>query len=637
VREIEDAMKFMMLGPLSVQSDGIELEIPAPRQRVVLATLLLKANQVVSVDRISAFVWDNSPPPSAEATVRTYVMRLRRLLGQRAGGAIETRASGYLMKLDEHQTDLGSFIAHREQAARHVEAGAFDRASAELSAALGLWRDEPLLDIPSHTLREVEGQYLKELRLQTLESRLDLDLALGRHAEIIPELWRAVREQPLCEALTGRLMLALFRAGRQSEALAVFQRARALLVDQLGAEPCSELREMQRRILAADDPLPPGGPAVATGAGTPPPMTVCGLGPASEEQHAARVRPAQLPAQLVTPAGRDSELSLLNGRLTADRAPNELSGVVVVTGGGGAGKSTLALHAAHAVRGHFEDGQLYARLGGFDVPLEPGRVLGRFLAGLGVPADRIPVDEEQAILFYRSLTADRRILVLLDDAVSAAQVRPLIPGGGGSRLIVTSRERLGDLDGAHTITLAPLTERAALELLGSIIGPQRVEAEPRAAREVVESCAGLPLAIRIAGARYLGRPHWDLARLARRLVDSPQLLDELRIGDLAVRASLAAGYRGLSGRAEGGTDPAAAFRLLGAVGVNATDRARAAVLFGCSAAEAEAVLEALADVHLLHADRAGRFHLDRLQRSYAKEQAAAEPSPRVRALVSGGQ
>ncbi|MCN9242437.1 NB-ARC domain-containing protein [Streptomyces sp. RY43-2] len=627
----------MMLGPLSVRSDGIELEIPAPRQRVVLATLLLKANQVVSVDRISAFVWDDCPPPSAVATVRTYVMRLRRLLGKQAGGAIETRASGYLMKLDEHQSDLGSFTAHRERAARHVEAGAFDRASAELSAALGLWRDEPLLDIPSHTLREVEGQYLKELRLQTLESRLDLDLALGRHAEIIPELWRAVREQPLREALVGRLMLALFRAGRQSEALAVFQRARTLLIDQLGAEPCSDLREMQRRILAADDPLPPGASVMDTVVATPPPVTVRGAGPAPEEQHPVRVRPAQLPAQMVEPAGRDIELSFLNGWLTTDRASSELSGVVVVTGGGGTGKSTLAVHAAHAVRGHFEDGQLYARLGGSDAPSEPGRVLGRFLAGLGVPPERIPADEEQAALLYRSLTADRRILVLLDDAVSAAQVRPLIPGGGGSRLIVTSRERLGDLDGARTITLAPLARRAALELLGSIIGHPRVEAEPRAAREVVEHCAGLPLAIRIAGARYLGRPHWDLARLARLLVESPQLLDELRIGDLAVRTSLDAGYRGLSDRATGGTDPAAAFRLLGEVGVDETDRVRAAGLFGCSAAEAEKVLEALADVHLLHADRVGCFHLDRLQRSYAKERAAAEPSPGIRALLSGAQ
>ncbi|MEZ0090834.1 BTAD domain-containing putative transcriptional regulator [Streptacidiphilus sp. EB129] len=622
-------MQFMMLGPLTVQADGIEVTVAAPQQRVVLATLLLNANRVVSIDRLAGFVWDNEPPPSASATVRTYVMRLRRLLGERADGAIRTKASGYLMELSDSQTDLGSFTRHRKQATCHIEAGALDRASAELSAALRLWRDEPLLDVPSHTLREVEGHYLRELRLQTMESRMDLDLALGRHTEIIPELWRALADHPLREALVGKLMLALFRAGRQSEALTMFQRTRALLIDQLGAEPGPELREMQRRILAADDPLPPSGPsALAAEIGV-------GARPAPGWQEPGALRPAQLPAQLPAFAARSAELADLGRWLRAEGPSGGAAAAtaVVVTGSGGIGKSALALNAAHAARGCFGHGQLYAHLGGRDAPLTPGRVLARFLADLGVPADRVPADVEQATALYRSLTADRRLLVLLDDAVHAAQVRPLVPGGAGSRLVVTSRERLGDLDGAHIITLRPMDQDAALELLGSIIGRHRTEAEPHAAREVVDRCAGLPLAIRIAGARYLSRPHWNLARLARRLADPVQLLDELRIGDLAVRTGLDAGYRSLSGRSVHGTQPAAAFRLFGAAGTRDTDRVAAAAQLGCPVEEAEAVLEALADAYLLHADRAGCFHLDPLQQAFASERAGASPPAAAAARV----
>ncbi|WP_344341632.1 AfsR/SARP family transcriptional regulator, partial [Kitasatospora putterlickiae] len=248
-------MQFRMLGPLSVQVDGRECAVSAPRQRVVLTLLLINANHVVSMDRIAAAVWDGGPPPSASATVRTYVMRLRQVLGAVAGRRIRTRAPGYLIELAEDETDLGRFTAHRNRAAAHLRAGELERASVEYTAALALWRGDPLVDVPSRGLRDVEGRYLQELRLQTLESRLDADLALRRHNEILPELWREVQASPLREALVSRLMLALFRAGRQSEALNQFQLTRTALIDQLGAEPGSELREMQRRILAADDLL----------------------------------------------------------------------------------------------------------------------------------------------------------------------------------------------------------------------------------------------------------------------------------------------------------------------------------------------------------------------------------------------
>ncbi|MFJ1707685.1 BTAD domain-containing putative transcriptional regulator [Kitasatospora sp. NPDC088346] len=599
----------------------------APRQRVVLALLLVNANRVVSVDRIAAAVWDGGPPPSAAATVRTYVMRLRQVLGGQAGRRILTRAPGYQIELDEDETDLGRFTAHRTRAAAHVRAGELERASAEYTAALDLWRGEPLVDIPSRTLRDVEGRYLHELRLQTVESRLDVDLALCRHAEIMPELWREVQESPLREALVSRLMLALFRAGRQSEALALFQLTRTALIDQLGAEPGPELREMQRRILAADDPASSARPKGDT-AGPEPQRP----GPYRAEPRWPR--PAQLPAGPGGLVGRTAEEQELARRLLAEVPAGATAAATVITGSGGIGKSALALRVAHGVRDRFGHGQLYADLGGTGSPAEPGEVLGRFLTDLGVPADEIPGDPEQAVLLYRSLTADRRVLVVLDDASSAAQVRPLVPGCRAGRVVVTSRDRLADLDGAHTITLRPLDEAASLELLGSIVGRQRVEAEPHAARAVVRRCSGLPLAVRIVGARYLGRPHWDLGRLAARLARSAHLLDELRVGDLGVRVGLESGYRGLqcgSRHLPSLPDPAAAFRMLGAVGAEHTDADMVAALLECQVDTAEAVLETLADAHLLHARGCGRYHLDHLLRAYARERAEAEDPPERRA------
>ncbi|WP_354644577.1 AfsR/SARP family transcriptional regulator [Kitasatospora camelliae] len=399
-------MLFSMLGPLSVEVNGRECVVSAPRQRVVLALLLCNANRVVSIDRIAAAVWDGGPPPSAASTVRTYVMRLRQVLGREVGRRIRTQAPGYLIELGDDETDLGRLTAHRGRAAAFARSGELERASEEYAAALALWRGEPLVDIRSRTLSDVEGRYLHELRLQTLESRLDADLALRRHTEILPELWREVRENPLREALVSRLMLALFRAGRQSEALAQFQLTRTALIDQLGAEPGSELREMQRRILAADD-RPPGPIPGAAGERERPPSS-----------GRRWPRPAQLPARIPVLVGRSAERAELVRLPTADEGAEGAAAVTVVTGAGGTGKTALALHAAHAVREHFGHGQLYADLGGRERPLPPVEVLRRFLVDLGVPEDEVPTTESQATLLYRSLTADRRILVGLDDAAA---------------------------------------------------------------------------------------------------------------------------------------------------------------------------------------------------------------------------
>ncbi|MFD5680943.1 AfsR/SARP family transcriptional regulator [Streptomyces bacillaris] len=591
----------------------------APRQRVVMAALLLNANRVISVDRITEYVWDGAPPPSAAATVRTYVMRLRQSLGEHASARILTRAPGYLLELGEHESDLGQFTAHRRRAAELAERGDLEGSSAALAEALALWREEPLADIPSRTLRDVEGRYLQELRLQTMELRFDAELALLRHAEIVPELVRLVREHPLREALVGKLMLALFRSGRQSEALDLYRRTRVLLVEQLGAEPGADLREVHRHILSAHDrprtPDPQERPAPA-------PETAAAPAAATVRDR-SWPDPAQLPSVPLPLSARSDALARVRHFLTTGTMPAGMVATAVVTGRGGVGKSALALHAAHTMRGSSVHGQLYADLGGAERPLTAREVLPRFLADLGVPRDEIPGEESERESLYRSLTAGRRLLVVLDNASGAAQVRPLIPGSGGSRLLVTSRRRLADLEGARTLLLGPLDEAGSLELLGSIIGTARVDGEPRAARTVVTVCAGLPLAIRIAGTRLLERPHWSIGHLARRLTEAPRLLDELCAGDAGVRPCLDAEVAGLRPSAPGGIDPAEVLAALGAAGASSVSGGEVAVMFGCPEAQAEEALDSLVGANLLGAPAGGRYRLDALLRAYARERAQA--------------
>ncbi|WP_329492804.1 BTAD domain-containing putative transcriptional regulator [Kitasatospora herbaricolor] len=613
-------LNFLLLGPLSIRLNVCEVHVSAPRQRVVMAALLLNANRVISVDRIAEYVWDGAPPPSAAATVRTYVMRLRQSLGETASARILTRAPGYLLELGEHESDFGRFTAHRRRAAELAERGDLEGSSAELAEALALWREEPLVDIPSQTLRDVEGRYLQELRLQTMELRFDTELALLRHAEVVPELVRLVRKHPLREALVGKLMLALFRSGRQSEALDLYRRTRALLVEQLGADPSADLREVHRRILSAHDRPRTPGPLEQ-------PVTAPEAAPAPARaaawERSCWPSPAQLPSVPLPLSARSGALTRLQHFLTTGSMPAGMVATAVVTGRGGVGKSALALHAAHAVRGSSVHGQLYADLGGAARPLTARAVLPRFLADLGVPRDEIPEEASERESLYRSLTAGRRLLVVLDNASSTAQVRPLIPGSGGSRLLVTSRRRLADLEGARTLQLGPLDEAGSLELLGSIVGPARVGAEPQAARTVLTVCAGLPLAIRIAGTRLLERPHWSIGYFARRLTEAPQLLDELHAGDLGVRPCLDADHAGLRRTAPAGVDPAEVFTALGTAGTCSVSGSRIAVMFGCSEEQAEEALDALVEANLLGAPAGGRYQLDALLRAYAHERAQA--------------
>ncbi|WP_306490427.1 AfsR/SARP family transcriptional regulator [Streptomyces brasiliscabiei] len=611
-----------MLGPLVIRSGGHELRVPAARQRVILAALVLNANRVVPVDNIASFVWDGTPPPSAVATIRTYVMRLRQVLGLAGRARITTRAPGYLIELEEDETDLGRFTVHRKTADALVRAGRTTQAAEELRKALALWRHDPLMDVPSRTLQDMEVSHLQRLHLQTRIWCVDLDLDLQRHAEILPELWQMVREHPLHEGLIGRLMLALFRSGQQPEALDLFQRTRAALIDQLGTEPGSELRAVQRRILRAEDEPPRPRAAFEE----------------RPEVHGGPGRawpgwptPAQLPQGVADFTARDQETAAL-GRLLRGRAPAAgPATTVVINGAAGIGKTALALHAAHAVRGDFADGQVYADLeGSTGKPAQPAEVLTRLLVGLGVPDVAVPRTMVNRTSLFRSLVADRRMLIVLDDAVSTAQVRPLIPGSGGSRVIVTSRHRLADLEGVHDVTVDALDEEASLQLLERFVGRSRVNAERAAAHRLVEACAGVPLALRIVGTRLRARPRRSLGALAHRLLEQRRLLDELHIGDLSVRTGLDAGYAALRDRSVHGIDLAAAFRRLGAGNMPYVRGETAAALLGCSRENAEDVLDVLVDAHLLREHDHFRYRLDALVRAYARERADAEEGPEYR-------
>ncbi|MFI9503692.1 BTAD domain-containing putative transcriptional regulator [Nocardia sp. NPDC052566] len=601
-------MEFQILGPLVVRSGDREVAVSAPRQRIVLTTLLLNPNKVVSVGRIAQFVWDDPLPPSAAATVRTYVMRLRRVLGAFGAERIQTCAPGYLIRIEDSDTDLGRFLAHRAAAKTLAVSGDLAGAVAELDRGLGLWRSDPFVDVPCARLHESEGVHLGELRLQTLGWWVDMQLELHRHAEILPALRRVVREQPLNEAFVGRLMLALFHSGQQSEALGLYQRVRTDLIGQLGMEPGTELRAIQHRILRGErDPV---APAVQAPRPEAPPAV-------------ARVKvptPAQLPPQPRDFAGRTTEIHRLRALLTGQVEARRPTATVVVTGAAGIGKTSLMLRGAHAAVGEFPDGQLYASFESQPgTTVEPMDLATRFLSELGVPRSTIPDGETDRLALYRSVVARRRVLIVLDDVCAASQVRPLIPGSGASRVLVGSRKRLADFDGTNTLVLDPLGEHTAMDLLTGIVGKARLDAEPEAARTIVRACSGLPLALRIAGLRLRSRPNRSMDDLAQRLADPQCVLDELQVGDAAVRSALDRVYQSLGRCARAGNDLRKAFRWLGMIPNRCVRPRTMAVLLDCSEARAEELLADLADVHLLRGQGGGNYTMDRLSASFACE------------------
>ena len=618
-------MEFRILGPLEVWEHGRAVSLGGPKQRALLAALLLDANQVVPACRLVAELWGGEPPATAENLLHGYVSQLRRHLRPPQGGRaprqmLVTRPPGYLLRLEHGVLDLHRFEQLVEQSRLALEGDAPERAAAALGEALGLWRGPALGDVALRGACRSKVAQLEERRVAALEERAEADLRRGRHLDLTGELQALVAAHPLRERLRAQLMFALYRSGRQAEALAAYRDGRRLLSEELGLEPGPVLQRLEHAILAADPALEP-----------PAPTTVAGGLPSA----AARAL-CHLPADLADFTGREGALAALAELL--GREPEEHAtavAVAAVSGMAGVGKSAVAVRAAYRLRRRFPDGQLYVNLRGTGTgALAPGEVLGSLLLALGVEPAALPQGVEERAWRYRALLADRRVLLVLDGAADEAQVRPLLPGGAGCAALVTSRARLAGLEAAHQLELPVMSPAEAVGLLAKVAGRKRVAAEPVAAETIARRCGHLPLAVRVAGARLAARPHWRLGRLAERLGAERRRLDELRAGDLEVRASFAAGL--------GAQDDAArrAFRLLGLVEVAEFTARTAAAPLDLPVAEAEEQLERLVDAHLVEVagqEPAGwtRYRLHGLLRGFARELLRAGPTTAGGELVPG--
>ncbi|WP_197289070.1 AfsR/SARP family transcriptional regulator [Nocardia sp. NRRL S-836] len=555
--------------------------------RTLLALLVVGGRRVVGLGEITDALWTERPPDNARAAVQTHVSALRRVLG----GAVVHRGGGYLLDVPDDRVDLWEWERLIAEGRRELAGGRFTAAERALGAALELFRGEPLGGAHGWWV-EAERARLADACLAAREGLFDALLGAGA-AVPLPELAALVERHPLRERLRGQLVVALGRAGRRSDALAAYQEGRRLLVEEMGVEPGPELRAAQQRVLRGEDE-----------------------GTAAEPEHVPHPVPGQLPPDIADFTGRSAEVAAVVGAAAG--------AVVAVSGKPGAGKSTLAVHAAHRLRERFPDGVLHVCLhGAGSAPLDPAEVLGRFLRALGVPAAEVPGLVEERTALFRSLVAARRVLVVLDDAADERQVRPLLPGGRDCLCIVTSRARLTVLEGAAHVDLDVLDETGSLALLERIVGAERLAAAPDRAAEVARLCGHLPLALRVAGARLAARPDWPLARLADRLRGQRRLLDELVSGDLEVRGSLALSYAGL-------TEPQrAALRLLGWLGTPDFTARLVAALLEVDVEEAEDLVDGLVHARLLDPvglDGTGRsrYRLHDLTRVFAWERAEHE-------------
>jgi DNA-binding SARP family transcriptional activator len=547
---------FRLLGPFQVDRDGVGIAVGTPQTRRVLALLVWHANEAVPLGRMIDELWGAAPPRSAKVQLQGIISRLRRLLGRER---IATTATGYVLRTTAEEVDVELVREELATARGFIANGDVAFGAIKLRQALGRWYGPT-------------GPQLDELRLTVLEERVDADLQLGGDADLIGELTAVVAEHPLRERFRAQLMTALARRGRVAEALEVFRAFRGTMVDELGVEPSARLGTLHARILRGE--LEPAFPL---------PRQVSS--------------PRQLPPALPDFVGRADLLAGLN----------HVPRLVVVSGAPGIGKTSFVVRLAHQVREDYPDGQLFATLHGGDTT----PVLQRFLRALGVPADLLPAVEEECSALLRNLLAGRRVLLVLDNATAADQVRPFVPAEPGCAVLATSRRSLTGLEGARLVRLGLFDAAESAELLTGIIGEQPGE-------ELVARCGGLPLALRIVGALLLDRPQWTCADLAIRLADERTRLDWLAAGDLDVRAGFAASYRQLPRTHQ------KLFRCLGLHPATAVTTGVAAGLLGTDPGHAERVLGDLVSWHLVHAVGRGaavRYGMHDLLRSFAVEQA----------------
>lgn len=577
----ERTLTYRILGPIEVLGPNGRLNLSPGRQEVVLGMLLLNANRVVSIDTLIEAVWGERPPATARSQVQICVSALRRsfaAIGMES--PIVTRTPGYLMRIEPDRLDAAEFDSRLSESAVAAQDGRLEESAALLRSGLALWRGAALSGASASRLLQSGATRLDERRAAALESWIDLELQLGRHHELIGDIRSLVEEYPLREGLRGKLMLALYRSGRQAEALEAYRQGRKLLVEQLGLEPGAELRELESAILTNDETLKLD---IASASATP--------------ETSPFERPWLLPSDIADFTGRDDLVDALEALLLGldqDR-PSGVVPVAVVSGKPGVGKSALAVHVAHRIaETRFPDGQVYIDLkGSRTLPVEPDQAVTRVLRVLGIPGPAIPEDLDERTGMYRSLLAHRRILILLEDAATEAQVAPLLPGSATCAVIVTSRARLTGVPGSRTFEVDVMDRDQALALLRRVIGPARVDAQPAAADALIRMVGGLPLALRTVAARLSARPQWSLVSMVERLTDERHRLDELAHGEMVVRASLTLSYDGLEEAAR------RLMPLLSLVDGDSIPSWTAGALLGEGAPLGAELLDQLADVHML--------------------------------------
>lgn len=598
-------LKFCVLGPVRAWRGGAELNLGGPQQRGILAALLLSEGRQLRQEQLLSALWDGELPRTADATLRTYISRLRKLLRDNPGrdnGPLVRVASGYTLEVPSGSLDLERFYQHARGAATARKEGEPERAVRLLRDALDLWQGSPLAGIPGQWA-ESQRVWLDDLRLAALGDRLALDIDLGNHVVAAAELQELTQAYPLRERFTELLMLALYRSARQSDALAVFDAARRLLNEELGIDPGPGLRRMQERILRTDKSL------IAAVSEQPPPRSV-----------SPAIKPAQLPLDLPAFAGRENELARLD-QVVKDNGQRQAVTILAIHGMGGIGKTTLALHWAHRVAGQYPDGQLYVNLRGFDpggAAMSPGEALRGFLSVLGVGPQEVPDHQDAQAGLYRSILHGRRVLVMLDNARDVEQVRPLLPATPGCVAVVTSRGPLTSLVTMHDarpLALEPLSPDQAWQALARRLREDRLEAAPAAAEAIIEQCAGLPLALVIVAARAAAYHDLPLTVIAHELRIAPTVLSALSVPDQTtdIRKVFSWSYRQLSGPAR------VLFRQLSVHPGPDFSVGAVASLAGLPPAGAAPLLHELAAACLITEQHPGRYALHDLVRAYAAE------------------
>jgi DNA-binding SARP family transcriptional activator/Tfp pilus assembly protein PilF len=599
-------VEFRILGPVEAGHDGSILSVGGPRHRRLLAILLLHAGQVVPAGTLTEALWGPAPPPSAAAMLHVRVSELRSALRATGTRLSNHRGGGYMLRVAPDDLDAVRFERLTAAGVAALAAGDAERASGDLRAALALWNGPALAEFADEPFAQSDAARLGELRLQAVETRIAADLELGRHGELVAELEKLVAEYPLRERFWGQTMLALYRAGRQGEALRAYQTVRRHVADQLGLDPSDALQRLHHAILTADPALNPA-------------QRTASIDLDIRPSAAARRVPAQLPADVSAFTGRADPLRRLDELLT-DGGGRQARGMALalVSGTAGVGKTALAIHWAHRNLDRFPDGQLYVNLRGYDPnqPVTAAGALTTLLTALGVTGGDIPLDVDARAARYRTELAGQRLLLVLDNASSVEQVRPLLPGSASCAVLVTSRDSMAGLvarDGAHRIDLDLLPRDDAHALLHRLIG-RRADADPDAVRALAHCCARLPLAIRVAAELAISRPTTSLSTLVRELADQQQRLHLLDAGGdphAAVPTVFSWSIRNLP------ADAARTFRLIGLHPGPDLDAYAAAALTASDLTAVRRTLDALAGAHLLHSTGPGRYGMHDLLCAYA--------------------